>query len=234
MAACDYLHAECERDVRLAREFGFRGKVFGVFPGGGGFDLEQMRGLRQPGPTSGRGLVVLKGSQDQFGRPLVGLKALELCADALQEYRIVIPLAGPEVKAESRRLALESGLTIDVEPQWLSRERMLGLQGAARISLRLGVSDAASHTLLEALAMGSFPIVSCTACADEWIVDGESGLIVPPEDPEAVAAAIRRALADDELVDSAADRNARVAAERLDERVVQPQVIERYREVLAQ
>ena len=34
--------------------------------------------------------------------------------------------------------------------------------------------------------MGSFPIQSDTACADEWIEDGVSGLIVPPEDPDSL------------------------------------------------
>jgi glycosyltransferase involved in cell wall biosynthesis len=80
--------------------------------------------------------------------------------------------------------------------------------------------------------MGSFPIQSCTACADEWVVEGKSGLIVPPEDPEAAAAAIRRALGDDGLVDHAAELNERAAAERLDERVVKPLVVSRYNQIL--
>ena len=76
--------------------------------------------------------------------------------------------------------------------------------------------------------MGAFPIQSCTACADEWIVDREMGLIVPPEDPEPVAAAIRRALSDDVLVDRASELNAELAQERLDQRVIRPKVIAMY------
>jgi len=234
MAAADYVHAECERDIRLSHEFGFRGEVFGVFPGGGGFDLEQMQRLRQPGQSSGRRLIVLNGRQGEFGRALTGLRALELCADLLRDYRVVVPLATPDVEREARRLARDTGLEIEAETEWVSRERMLALQGSARISIRLGVGDAASHTLLEAISSGSFPIVSCTTCADEWIQDGRDGLIVPPEDPQAVAEAVRRALTDDHLVDRAAEQNARVAAERLDERVVRPRVVQRYREVLAE
>ena len=60
------------------------------------------------------------------------------------------------------------------------------------------------------------------------------GLIVPPEDPEPVAAAIRRALSDDALVDRAAELNARVARERLDELVIRPQVIAMYEKVAGQ
>jgi glycosyltransferase involved in cell wall biosynthesis len=57
------------------------------------------------------------------------------------------------------------------------------------------------------------------------------GLIVPPEDPEPVAAAIRRALSDDALVNRAAELNARVARERLDELVIRPQVIVMYKKI---
>ena len=82
--------------------------------------------------------------------------------------------------------------------------------------------------------MGAFPIQSCTSCADEWIEDGKTGLIVPPEDAEIVAVAIRRAVSDDTLVDYAAEQNAQLAAERLDHSVIQPQVIAMYEKVVAQ
>ena len=56
---------------------------------------------------------------------------------------------------------------------------------------------------------------------------------MPPEDPEPIAAAIRRVLTDDGLVDRAAELNARTARERLDYRLIQPQVIEMYEKVAA-
>ena len=76
--------------------------------------------------------------------------------------------------------------------------------------------------------MGSFPIQSWTACADEWIEDGKTGILVPPEDPEVVELAIRRALTDDELVNQAAERNYRIAEERLDQSILKPKAIEIY------
>jgi glycosyltransferase involved in cell wall biosynthesis len=83
------------------------------------------------------------------------------------------------------------------------------------------------------MVMGAFPIQSCTACADEWLSEGQSGLIVPPEDPAAIAAALRRALADDALIDRAAAINARTAAARLDHTYIKPQAIKIYRDVYA-
>jgi glycosyltransferase involved in cell wall biosynthesis len=110
---------------------------------------------------------------------------------------------------------------------------MLRLYGRARVYIGLSISDAISTSLLEAIVMGAFPIQSCTACADEWVVDGKTGLIVPPEDPEVVAAALHRALTDDSLVDNAARRNAKLARERLAEHLIKPQARAMYDTVAA-
>ncbi len=79
--------------------------------------------------------------------------------------------------------------------------------------------------------MGSFPVQSFTACADEWIEDGVTGLLVPPDDPEVVEAALRQALTDDRMVDSAAATNRIIAAERLDHRILKPMAVGIYRTV---
>jgi glycosyltransferase involved in cell wall biosynthesis len=39
-------------------------------------------------------------------------------------------------------------------------------------------------------------VASDVPAVRDYVVDGESGLLVPPEDPEALAAALRRALRD--------------------------------------
>jgi hypothetical protein len=85
---------------------------------------------------------------------------------------------------------------------------------------------------LEAMVMGVFPVQSCTACADEWILDGKSGFIVPPEEPEEIGMAIRRALLDDALVDQAAEMNERTARERLEYSVVRPQAVKIYEDIM--
>jgi glycosyltransferase involved in cell wall biosynthesis len=108
---------------------------------------------------------------------------------------------------------------------------MLRLYDRSRIYIGLSISDGISTSLLEAMAMGAFPIQSCTACADEWFADGQSGFIVPPEDPQAIAEALRRALTDDLLVDRAAEINARTIAQRLDNSVIEPQVIKMYEDI---
>ena len=233
LSACDYYACECHRDVALAREFGFQGETFPVLPNTGGDDIMKMRKLCQPGPTSGRRIVALKGRHGWSGRALVGLEAIRLAKEYLQDYHVVIHLADEEVEAAADRVSSETGIPISILPQ-TPREEVLQLHGRARVSIGLSLSDGISTSLLEAMMMGAFPIQSNTACADEWIVDGETGMVVPPEDPVAVAAALRKALTDDDLVDQAAERNARVATERLEHSVIQPQVIAMYEKVASQ
>jgi hypothetical protein len=45
----EYYFCQCQRDVYLARTYGFKGEVFPVFPNDGGFDLERGSALRAPG-----------------------------------------------------------------------------------------------------------------------------------------------------------------------------------------
>lgn len=230
LAAADYYACECRRDVQLARTFGFRGGYFPVQPNAGGFHLERLRDLRQPGPVSSRRCIMVKGYQG-WGRALVALRAIELCADVLEGYRILLYNAQDEdVGTAAALLSQDTGLPIEIIPH-CSHEEILRYHGRARVSIGLSITDGVSTSFLEALVMGSFPIQSYTACADEWITHGESGFIVHPDDPEAVAAAIRRAITDDALVDRAAEINARAAAEKLDYGKIRSRVISTYEQV---
>lgn len=228
LAECDYYTCECLRDVKLAREFGFKGRVIGVFPNSCGFNLKQICRLRKSGLISDRRIIMLKGYQHWAGRALSGLKALEYCTDILNEYEVVIYSASRETVRAARLFRKSTGIRTRIIPTRTPHYEILRLQGQARTSLGLSISDGISTSLLEALAMGSFPIQSWTACADEWIEDGKTGILVPPEDPAVVAKAIRRALTDDNLVNYAGERNYRLAAEKLNQSLLKSKVINLY------
>jgi hypothetical protein len=231
LTACNYYDCECHRDVELAKAFGFKGQVLPVLPNTGGFNIKRMQEFRTAGLPSARRLIVLKGYQGWAGRALIGLKSIELCADSLKGYEIAVYLAENEVKIAAEKFSQTTGIPIEIIP-YCSHDDMLRLHGRARISIGLSIGDAASTSMLEAMVMGSFPIQSCTACANEWITDGISGIIVPPEDPENLAEAIKRAISDDALVDRAAEINTQTALERLNYSSIQQQVILMYEQVV--
>ena len=229
---CNFYSAECQRDVELAWQMGFSGKVLPVLPNGGGYDLQNCSNLRQVGSTSARKVIALKGYNGWAGRALVGLGALKLCVDQLSGYDVVIYSAEEDVRIAAELFEQDTGVRTTILPR-TSHEEILKLHGRARISIGLSISDAISTSLLEAMIMGSFPIQSGTACANEWVADGKSGFIVPPEDPYRIADAVRKALSDDTLVNSAAEVNAADCASEAGLRSsIKAKVIKMYQEIL--
>ena len=228
---CDFYSCECQRDVELAKSFGLKGKVLPVFPNAGGFDFEKISKMRQPGLPSKRRLIMLKGYQGWAYRALAGLRGLERCADLLKEYTVAIYLANYEVRIAAELFEHSTGIPVEMIP-YTSHEKILRYHGRARISIGINISDAISTSFLEALVMGSFPIQSWTGCANEWIEDGKTGILVPPEDPDVIEKAIRRALTDDELVNRAAEINWKTVEERLDHNSLKSKAIDMYKTIL--
>jgi glycosyltransferase involved in cell wall biosynthesis len=235
LGLCDYYLCECHRDVELGKQFGFKRHVLPVIPVAGGHDLERMRALREPGPRSAKRLIMLKGYHGWAGRSLVGLRALEMCADVLREgnYEIAIYLHRPEVTMAAELMSQRTGIPIKILP-YGSHDDILKLHGQARISIGLSISDAISTSFLEAMIMGSFPIQSSTNCGNEWAEHGKTALFVPPEDPHIIAESIRRALTDDELVNQAVAINDRMLDEKLAYSVLQPQIVALYNNVFSE
>ena len=231
---CEFYSCESYRDVKLAKEFGFVGEILPVIPNTGGFDFNLLPRLRQGGEISSRRLIMLKGYQGVFGRSLVGLRALERCADLLQDYEIVIYSAPHEVEIAAEIFSISTGIPVKIMPHDTTHLEILRLHGRARISIGLSISDGISTSFLEAIVMGSFPIQSNTGSCDEWIEDGETGFIVPPEDPEIVERAIRGAITNDVLVNKAAEINYKSAREKLDDQIIKPKVKEIYSTIISE
>lgn len=233
LSGADVYACECFRDVTLAKEFGFAGTVMPVVPNAGGFDLESCRRLASPEPPSRRKVIAVKGYQYSFGRSLVALRALERIAHLLKDYRIIVysPAPAEVVEVPARLMAKRSGLNIELM-QRAPHDDILRLHGSARLSISLSISDAICTSMTEAMVMGSFPIQSDSACADEWIENGRSALLVNADDSDDVAAKIAMALADDSMVDEAARINARTATERLDASTIKTEVLSAYEKVI--
>lgn len=229
----DYYWCECSRDIELAKSWGVStAKILPPIPVAGGFDIDRAIALREPTPTASRRFIVVKGYQDWAGRALVALHALRLCRDLLQPYQIAIYTGGRDpapVRIAGELLSQDTGVPVVFIPPRTPHETMLRWHGRARVSIGLSISDSIAISLLEAMLMGAFPIQSNTGAAGEWIEDGKTGFIVPPEDPYAVAEAIRKALSDDELVNRAADINFRTIQSRCDSRIIGEQVRSLYR-----
>lgn len=231
LAECDFLTADCQRDINLARQFGFRGTDFGVIPGPGGFPVEEFRRMGVRDRTSHRRLILIKGYQDYRGRAVNALTALLAVGDALKDYDIAVYACHPETITAATRISDQLKKNIRVIGH-TSHAEFLKLMAEARVHLAVNASDGTPNTMLEAMIMGAFPVQSDTGSTAEWIEDGHNGLLVRFDDIDGISKAIRRALIDDEMVDRAAELNLKLMREKVDISVVRPRVLDMYRQVI--
>jgi hypothetical protein len=113
LARCDFYSAECVRDVRLAVDLGFSGRLFEVCPNGGGIDLAECAPRRSPLPPSRRRTIAVKGYEHFAGRALTVLGVLEGLAGRLRGYRVVVHSASQAVREAAASLARRTGLRIE-------------------------------------------------------------------------------------------------------------------------
>ncbi len=79
------------------------------------------------------------------------------------------------------------------------RDTVLRLFRAADASVLSSAWENFPHTVVEALAVGCPVIATAVGGVPEVVVDGENGLLVPPRDEAALAAAIKQFFSDAEL-----------------------------------
>lgn len=230
---CDFYSCECQRDIELAKKYGFKGRCMEVFPNAGGFELDILEPIRNKIRPSKRKIIMLKGYQGWAGRALFALRAIEQCVDIMKGYEVAVYSADASVHIALKLFADKTQIPVHVIPEGTSHSEMLEWHSKARISIGVSISDAISTSLLEALVMGSFPIQSCTSCANEWIVHGLTGIIVLPEDIVQIEKAIRNALSNDDMVDKAGDMNWSVGKLRLEREYIKNKAISMYSELLS-
>ncbi len=219
--SCDVFVGECQRDVNLAKQFGFTGKIAEPIIATGGFDVSAIDSLYAiaESPEKRKGIII-KGYQGWAGRALCALRAIELCADSIRNYVIYLYSATDEGVLLKVELLRALGIKVVVIPPDTSHKEMLRYFSLSRIAIALSISDGISSAFIEALAMGTFPIQSNTLCLDDDVKSKVSARFVEPESPEETVAALQMALTDDRLVISAAQKNREVVQHYFDSAVL--------------
>ncbi|MGD8454992.1 MAG: glycosyltransferase family 4 protein [Anaerolineales bacterium] len=225
----DALMADCRRDIRLAYRWGFPAKRHSiVLPGGGGIKAELFFSPEEPVSTP---VVVNPRGLRAYVRSDTFFHAIPRVLAQRPGVHFLCPAMSGEAQAE--RWVAELGIEKDVT--LLPRMDQKSLGDAFRKSM-LVVSpsehDGSPNSLLEAMACGCFPVAGDIESLREWIRDGENGLLVDPADPDALAAAILKALEDDELRTRAHTQNLQIIGERAEYSAVMAQAEAFYRRIV--
>ena len=221
----DLYGCECNRDVELAKDLGFKGRIAPVFPNAGGFSKKD---LSKPFVASQmKQTIAVKGYQGWVGRAIAALDAIELIADQLRNCKIELYSCNRSTIRRAKKLKRTTGLQV----QWsakgrLHHDQMMDLFRRSKVYVGISESDGISTSLLEAMACGAIPVQTSTACCDEWFTD--TGVRVDSISPEAVAEAILAAL---ELAKdpSNAERNRQTIKEKASEEKVKAAALQYYR-----
>jgi glycosyltransferase involved in cell wall biosynthesis len=164
-----------------------------------GVDQEQFRPLPDVAKVPGR--LMTTASADMV------LKGLTYLIDALAKVRVERPDAhlvvigrpkkSSRIPGQIRQLGLEDAVEF---VSGVPDERIVELYAEAEVACVPSVYEGFSLPAAEAMACG-VPLAATTGGAIPEVVgtDGETGLLVPPRDPSALATAILRYLDDPEL-----------------------------------
>lgn len=236
----DALMADTRRDLRLAVRWGFDStKPALALPSAGGIDLEQV-GAAVPLPF--RQEVFAKIPKDipwvvnprgirAYTRTDVFFQSIPLVLNRWQNVRFLCP--GMENRKEAEDWVQRLGIDDHVHLlPVLSQDDLWRLFSRSVMSLSITMHDGTPNTLLEAMACGSLPIAGDLETLREWITPGVNGLLVDPNQPQAVADAMLLGFANPQLFRTAAEINRNIILERAETRMVREKLQKFYQEIL--
>lgn len=232
LKSISYLFTDNQRDINLANDLGFVGKVMPVFPGGGGYHLENYHS--QLKPVIERNTILIKGYHHWAGRALCVLNALELIIDDIKSYNIYVYSAHDIVIDRINELNKVYNLEIEYSSRFnqISQTELLDKFRNAKIAIGNNISDGIPNTLLEAILCGAFPIQSNPGkVTEEYINDGENGLLInDPENSKEISRLLKTVLNNQDLLNKAFIINQELA-KKLDYERVKKEVLKAYKQI---
>ena len=214
LKAADFYSAECVRDYRLAKLYGFTGEELPCIPIAGGFDESEFNLPKIK--TSERNGIVIKSYGGRFGR---GNLAIEAISDILPTNpKISVYFYSVTKDLEESVSKLKHAYPDRVDFSTLSRplthENLRKIFLNSRIYIGCSISDGISTSFLEALIYGAYPIQTDTSCANEWVEKGAKASLVQL-DLNTIKLTLQISLSNDVMVNDAFASNANVARKYL-------------------
>lgn len=210
-SVADAIHADCRRDIRLARQWGFpTDRPAFVAPGNGGIRSDVFFPPAKPvaapvviNPRGFRGYV----RNDTFFQSIPKVLAKRpdvrfLCASMADE---------PQALKWIEHLGIQSA--VELLPP-LPHTAMADIFRSAAVLVSPSTHDGTPNSLLEGMACGCFPVAGDLESIREWITPAINGLLVNSSDPDSLADAVLSALDQPDMRRKAAEHNRRLIADR--------------------
>jgi glycosyltransferase involved in cell wall biosynthesis len=189
------------QSMRRARRIVVPSTYLASIAGGWGLEAARIEVLVNPAPppVEVEPVSLPPGTFVFVGR-LTEQKALHVLLDAVAQVdgaRLEILGDGPERgRLEKHAAALDGRVVFRGA---LPRDAVLAHLAGARAAVLSSAWENLPHAAVEALAVGTPVVSTAVGGVPEVVHDGENGLLVPPNDANALARAIREVLDDDSL-----------------------------------
>lgn len=235
----DGLIADAHRDLRLAKEWGLSADARTLcVPGSGGIDLTLINETTKSDLTipldipvdvplviNPRGFRPGSVRNDTFFKAILLVlkeipETLFLCAGMANQ---------PEALVWINRLGIERSVRL---LPFLPQEDLWRLFKRARVSVSISQHDGTPNSLLEAMALGCYPVVGDIESTREWITDGINGRLVDPGDARAAAVAIIQGLQNTPLREQASITNKTIIAARANRQTLGPEIRDFYEKLI--
>lgn len=235
----DGLIADVNRDLRLSRQWGFEPDAPTlVAPTSGGVDLLEIHHARQersslPVDLPENKIMVInpRGLRPSYVRNDIFFQSIPLVIQHFPDVYYVCPsMAGqPEALQWVEKLGIQRHVGL---LPYLNQQMLWELFFRCAITISITIHDGTPNTLLEAMACGTFPIAGDLESLREWITPGINGLLIEPDNPEALANATLLALESDKLRAQATEKNLELIRLRAETNLVQSQLQVFYQQVI--
>lgn len=156
--------------------------------------------------SGGRPIVLFFGRLETRKGPEVLVDAAQKLFESGRDFDVRI--VGVDTDCGPGRRSMREHLRRRIDPRWRARfeflenrprDEIAGLVREAAVCCFPALWDNYPNACLEAMLLGAAVVASGAGGMGEMIEDERSGLLVPPADPDALAAALRRVIDDPEL-----------------------------------
>ena len=220
---------EIARDMGVATE---QLSPIGTVPGTGGVDIDALHSYASGRPSSRSVIVWPKAYECPWSKALPVFQALVTHWDRLPPCELHLLAMEPETRMWFHSLPGEIRQACHIEDR-IPRHEVLQLMGRARVMLAPSLVDGTPNSMFEAMATGALPILSPLDTIRPLVRDGSNVLFARNLYPDEIGEALVRAMHDDVLVDSAADRNLALVRQLADRSAIRPRVVALYESLAA-
>jgi glycosyltransferase involved in cell wall biosynthesis len=202
----DYYSAECSRDYDLIAEYDYKGGFLPCIPNAGGIKMADI--LKNKLPSHKRDLILVKGYEGEFGRVSLILPAVKIALSKYINLKVHFYSTSLSIIADIKELQqnFPNRISFTSQKNPLSRDGMMELFLKSKIYIGASTSDGLSTSFLEAISFGAFPIQTNTSCADELLLKGALGSVVPLTS-NSIVESLLHCLNDENLIEFARKNN---------------------------